>query len=171
MSQPSGSGSKGGFDMGSMSLSDKLLIVGAALLVIVAFLPWQGVCGDFGPLGGKFCINIKATSGSGGLFGILMLLGALALIVWEIMGAMGQSKELGGMAPAKISGFLGLGVAGLGILKFLLSAFNVGRWGAWVGLVVILVIAYGAFLKLKESGAMPMAPPAAPTGGGDSPIA
>ena len=166
MSQPSASGGKGGFDMGAMSLADKLLLVGGVLLLIDIFLPWQGICiGSFG------CINIKATSGSGGFAGILMLLGVLALIGWQVMRAMGQSMDIGGMPPAKVSGFLGLGVAALGILKFLLSAFTAGQWGAWLGLILILVIAYGAFLKLKESGVMPMAPPAPPMGGGDTPIA
>jgi hypothetical protein len=167
MDQPTGpSSSKGGFDMGTMSLADKLLLVGGVLLLIDIFMPWQGIC--IGPLG---CYNIKATSGSGGIFGILMLLGVLALIAWEVMQAMGQSIDVGGMTPAKVSGFLGLGVAVAGILKFLLAAFTIGRWGAWLGLILILVIAYGAFLKLKESGVMPTTPPAAPTGGGDTPIA
>ena len=166
MSEPSGSGGKGGFDMGAMSLADKLLLIGGVLLVIDSFMPWQGIC--IGPLG---CYNIKATGGSGSFFGVLMLLGALALIVWEIMGAMGNSIDVGGMPPAKVSGFLGLGVAVLGIVKFLLAAFNLGRWGSWLGLILILVVAYGAFLKLKEAGVMPTTPPAAPSGGGDSPIA
>ena len=157
--------------MGAMSLADKLLLGGAVLLLIDIFMPWQGFCGDLGPLGGKFCYNLKATSGSGGFFGILMLIGVIALIAWEVMGAMGQTMDVGGMPPAKVGGFLGLGVAVLGILKFLLSAFNLGRWGAWLGLILILVIAYGAFLKLKESGAMPMTPPSPPMGGGDAPIA
>lgn len=173
MDQPTGpsSSSKGGFDMGTMSLADKLLLVGGVLLLIDIFMPWQGICGDLGPLGGKFCINAKATSGDAGFLGVLMLIGALGLIIWEVMAAMGQSTDIGGMSHSKVSGFLGLGVAVLGILKFLFSAFSYGRWGAWVGLILILVIAYGAFLKLKESGVMPTTPPAAPMGGGDAPIA
>ena len=166
MDQPTGPSSKGGFDMGAMSLADKLLLIGGVLLLIDIFMPWQGICiGSFG------CYNIKATGGSGGFFGILMLLGALALVAWEVMGALGQSMDVGGLPPAKVSGFLGLGVAALGILKFLLAAFTIGRWGAWLGLLLILVIAYGAFLKLKQSGVMPTTPPAAPMGGGDTPIA
>jgi hypothetical protein len=171
MDQPSMPSKSGGFDMASMSLADKLLLGGAVLLVIDIFMPWQGVCANLGPIGGSFCVNAKATGGDAGFLGVLMLIGALGLIVWEIMGAMGQTKDMGGMSPSKIGGFLGLGVAILGLLKFLFSAFSYGRWGAWVGLVLILVIAYGAFLKLKESGAMPMSPPAPPTSGGDAPIA
>src|SRR5437868_2460577 len=104
MDQPSMPSKSGGFDMASMSLADKLLLGGAVLLVIDIFMPWQGVCANLGPIGGNFCVNVKATSGDAGFLGVLMLIGALGLIVWEIMGAMGQTKDMGGMSPSKIGG-------------------------------------------------------------------
>ncbi len=172
MDQPSGSGSKGGFDMSKLSMASKLLLGGGILLFIDIFLPWQGGCVDAGPLV-KYCVNIKATSGDGGLFGVLMLVAVLALIAWEVMGALGSTIDVGGMSTAKVSGIIGAVVAALGLLKFLFSALNHGAWGAWLGLVLILAIAYGTFLKLKESGVMPggSAPAPPPAGGGDSPIA
>jgi hypothetical protein len=153
----------GGFDMSRMSTASKVLIVAGALLLIDSFLQWQRVCIDFGGVAGlgNTCGGVNAWSGSGSLFGVLMALCALALLVWEgiqAAGATGSAKLP--MSPSKLSAYLGFGAAGFGILKLLLvlvSDVKPSIFG-WVGLILILAVGYGAWMKFQEpeSAAPPM---------------
>src|SRR5687767_15107815 len=142
-----GSGSSG-FDMSKMSTAEKLLAGGSILLLIDSFLPWQKFCADLGPLGGNVCVgSVSAWQGSGGIFGVLMGLGAIALIVLGVlsMTGSGTSLNMGSMSTDKILGFLGLGVAAFGLLKFIFVLTNSPAWAAFVGLVLLVAIAYGAW--------------------------
>jgi hypothetical protein len=153
-----GSGSSG-FDMSKMSTAEKLLAGGSVLLLIDSFLPWQKFCADLGALGGNVCVgSVSAWQGSGGIFGVLMGLGAIALIVLGVlsMTGSGTSLNMGSMSTDKILGFLGLGVAAFGLLKFIFVLTNSPAWAAFVGLVLLVAIAYGAWQKIESSGGFQM---------------
>ncbi len=158
-----GSGSSG-FDISKMSTAEKLLAGGSILLLIDSFLPWQKFCADLGPLGGNVCVgSVSAWQGSGSIFGVLMGLGAIALIVLGVLSMTGSaSLNMGGMSSDKILGFLGLGVAAFGLLKFLLVLTNSPGWASFVGLVLLVAIGYGAWQKVQSSGGFQMGD----TGGG-----
>ena len=162
-----GSGSSG-FDMSKMSTAEKLLAGGSILLLIDSFLPWQRVCIDLGGLedlvGGGGCGSISMWSGSGGFAGIIAGLLAIALVVVGVLSMTGSmaSMNMGGMSADKVTGFLGLGVAGFGLLKFLLVLTNAPGWAAFVGLVLLVAIGYGAWQKVQSSGGFQMGD----TGGG-----
>jgi hypothetical protein len=159
MDQPSGS-SKGGFDMASMSLASKLTVIGAVLLFIDSFLPWQKACADLSGLNlGSFCVSRNAWGGDGGFAGIIMALLALVLIAFEVAAMMNTNINLS-MPMSKLLSYIGFATAVFAIIKFLFSAFNHGTLFAWIGLVLGLVIAYGAWLHFQEPVASTMPPPA-----------
>ena len=154
----------GGFDMSKLSTGSKVLLIAGILLLIDSFLQWQRVCIDFGGVAGlgNTCGGVNAWSGSGSFFGLLMGLCTLALLIWEgiqLAGA-GDNIEIP-MSASKVSAYLGFGVAGFGILKLILvlvSDVKPSLFG-WIGLVLILVIGYGAWMRFQEpeTSAPPMA--------------
>ena len=154
-----GSGSSGssGFDMSKMSTAEKLLAGGSVLLLIDSFFPWQSV--DLG--GGVLnlgSISINMWQGSGSIFGVLAGLLAIALIVVGVLSMTGSmaNMNMGSMSADKLTGFLGLGVAGFGLLKFIFALTEHPGWGAFVGLVLLVAIAWGAWQKVQTSGGFQM---------------
>jgi hypothetical protein len=163
-----GSGSSG-FDMSKMSTAEKLLAGGSILLLIDSFLPWQKFCADIGALGGNVCVgSLSAWQGSGSIFGVLMGLGAIALIVLGVLSMTGSasSMNLGSMSTDKLLGFLGLGVAAFGLLKFIFVLTNSPGWASFVGLLLLVAIAYGAWEKVQSSGGFQMGDSSSGTMGG-----
>jgi hypothetical protein len=165
-----GSGSSG-FDMSKMSTAEKLLAGGSILLLIDSFFPWQSV--DLGGLedliGGGLSYNMW--QGSGAFAGIIAGLLTIALIVLGVLSMTGSmaSMSTGTMSPDKVTGFLGLGVAGFGLLKFIFAVTNSPGWAAFVGLVLLAAIGYGAWQKLQSSGGFQMGGTGGGTMGGGTP--
>ncbi len=172
-----GSGSSG-FDMSKMSTAEKLLAGGSVLLLIDSFLPWQRACasdvlGDLGDLGGfDACVNLTMWGGSGSIFGVITGLLAIALIVLGVLSMTGSmsSMNMGSMSADKLTGFLGLGVAAFGLLKFIFALTESPGWAAFVGLVLLVAIGWGAWQKVQSSGGFQMGDTGGGTmGGGTSP--
>jgi hypothetical protein len=165
-----GSGSSG-FDMSKMSTAERLLAGGSILLLIDSFFPWQSV--DLGGLedliGRGF--NFNMWQGSGAFAGIIAGLLTIALIVLGVLSMTGSmaSMRMGTMSPDKAMGFLGLGVAGFGLLKFIFVVANSPGWAAFVGLVLLVAIGYGAWQKLQSSGGFQMGGTGGGTMGGGTP--
>jgi hypothetical protein len=156
-----GSGSSG-FDMSKMSTAEKLLAGGSILLLIDSFLPWQRVCFDLGGLedlvGGGGCASISMWSGSGSFAGIIAGLLAIALVVVGVLSMTGAmaNMNMGTMSADKLVGFLGIGVFAFGILKFIFTLTESPGWAAFVGLLLLLAIGYGAWQKIQSSGGFSM---------------
>jgi hypothetical protein len=148
----------GGFDMARMTTGSKVVLVTAILLFIDLFFPWQGV--DFGDFLGTD-LGSANVSGFSGL-GILVAILCLAVIVWEGMLAAGVNVSMGTTSPALIGAALAGATALFTIIAFL-TKLSAIKWGAFVGLVLALVMAYGAYLRFQESkvGGPPPPPPAA----------
>jgi hypothetical protein len=146
-----------GFDMNKMSTAEKLLAGGSILLLIVSFFPWQSLGGDLGDLlGVEF--NLNMWQGSGAFAGIIAGLLAIALIVVGVASMAGamSNMNMGTMTTDKLVAWLGAGVFVFGILKFVLVLTNSPAWGAFVGLVLLAAIGYGAWQKLQETGGFSM---------------
>jgi hypothetical protein len=163
-----GSGSSG-FDMSKMSTAEKLLAGGSILLLIDSFFPWQKVCasdvlGDLADFVGDRCSSAAMWGGDGSIFGVLAGLLAIALIVVGVLSMTGSmaNMSMGSMSADKLTGFLGLGVAGFGLLKFIFALTQSPAWGAFVGLVLLVAIGWGAWQKVQSSGGFQMGG----TGGG-----
>jgi hypothetical protein len=145
----------GGFDMTRVTTGQKILLIGGLLLLIDLFLPWQGV--DFGNFLGQELgsANVSGFSGLGILVGILVI----ALLVWEGLVAGGVNINMGTTSPALIGAAIGGATALLTIIAFL-TKLSAVKWGAFLGLILGLVVAYGAYVRWQESkvgGGAPMA--------------
>jgi hypothetical protein len=88
--------------------------------------------------------------------------------VLSMTGSM-ANMNMGTMSADKVTGFLGLGVAGFGLLKFLLVLTNSPGWAAFVGLVLLVAIGYGAWQKVQSSGGFQMGGSGGTMGGGGTP--
>lgn len=142
------------FDTSRLSTASKILMGGSLLLLVDSFLAWQKVCIDLGDLGGLLgsvdnCASASMWGGSASWAGLITGLLAIALLIWEGMQLAGQSIDLGQPA-SKISAYLGFGVLVFGLLKFLLVMTNEPAFGAFIGLILILAIGYGAWMRFQE---------------------
>jgi hypothetical protein len=155
-----------GFDVSRMSTAEKLLAGGSVLLLIDSFFPWQSV--DLGGLedliGRGFSANMW--QGSGAFAGIIAGLLAIALIVVGVLSVTGSMANMGTMPADKLVGWIGAGVFVFGILKFVLVVANSPGWAAFVGLVLLLAIGYGAWQKIQTSGGFTMGGTSGDTMGG-----
>ena len=146
--------------MARMSTGQKILLGAGILLLIDLFLPWE--CVDiFGGVdlnipgvdtSGNVCIN--GFNGLGFLAGLL----AIGLIVWEVMLAMGVAINMGTTSPALVSAILGGATALFAIIRFLQALGDFG-FGAFVGILLALILAYGAYVRFQESKLGGTAPP------------
>jgi hypothetical protein len=168
--------SSSGFDMDRMSTGDKLLAGGSILLLIFSFFPWQQACASDLVEGipdviGDVCVSFSMWSGSGSFAGVIAGLLAIALVIVGILSMTGSmaNMNMGSLTPDKLTGFLGLGVAAFGLLKFLFALFNEVAWAAFVGLVLLIAIAYGAWQKVQSSGGFQMGGTGGGTMGGGMP--
>jgi hypothetical protein len=160
-----GSGSSG-FDMSKMSTAEKLLAGGSILLLIDSFFPWQSY-----DVAGLNIASATMWGGSGSFAGVIAGLLAIALIVVGVLSMTGSmaNMNMGTMSADKLTGFLGLGLAGFGLLKFLLVVGNDAGWAAFVGLVLLVAIGYGAWQKVQSSGGFEMSGSSGGTMGGGTP--
>lgn len=151
-----------GFDMSKLSNASKILLGAGILLLLDSFIfSWQKVCISFGTVSG--CAKAGMWGGSGSFAGTIAGLLVIALIAWEIIGVAGMQSSMKMPIPAsKISAYLGFGVFGFVVLKFLLAVGNSGSLGMWIGLVLAIAIGYGAWMRFQEPAS------SMPSSGGDA---
>jgi len=144
--------SSSGFDVSKLTMGSKVLGGSAVLLFVFSFFAWQKVC-----VFEIACVSANMWGGNGSIFGLLAGIGLVALIAWEIGGAVGALGNLQlGQPASKIAAYLGFAVAALTILKFIFALTESPAFGAFIGLILALGVAYGAWMRLQEP---------APTGG------
>ena len=155
----------GGFNWARLSMGSKGLLVSSLILFISLFLPWQAFrgCEELA----NAVLNVSCSlSGFLGL-GVLVALLAIGVLVWEGMLAAGVNINTGTMSPALIGAIAGGATAVFALIKFLtslgggtLGAYSI-TWGAFVGLVAALAVAYAAYVRFQESkvGTAPPPPP------------
>ncbi|HEU4356398.1 MAG TPA: hypothetical protein VFT27_12485 [Actinomycetota bacterium] len=144
--------SSSGFDMSKMSMGSKTLLGSGVLLIIFSFFAWQKECPA-----DDLCRSWNMWGGSGSAFGFLGGLVLIALVVWEVLQAAGTNLSVG-QPVSKISAYLGFATAGLVLIKFLFALTESPAFGAFIGLILALGVAYGAWMRLQEPAAMPVAP-------------
>jgi hypothetical protein len=151
-----------GFDMSRLSTASKILLGGSILLLIDSFLSWQRACAgnDFF----NICISRSMWNGDGAIFGVIGGLLLIALILWEAMGLVNMDMNLG-MSRSKISAYLGFGVLGFVVLKFIFAMTESPAYGAFIGLILALAIGYGAWMRFQEPEGAAMPPSSSDTPG------
>ena len=154
----------GGFDMAKITTASKIVMVAGILLLVDSFLSWQKVCFDTGVLG-DICAKANAWGGSGGWAGVIMGILLIILLIWEGTQLAEMPMNLSiGVTPTKGTAYLGFAVVIFGLLKFIFAITNEGSLGAWIGLVLLIAIGYGSWMKFQEPETV-AAPPA--SGGSD----
>jgi hypothetical protein len=141
------------FDLTRVSTADKILLGGSLLMFIDSFLPWQRVC--LGILG--ICPSANAWGGNGSFFGVMLGLFTIALLIGQIMNVAGVAMPPGVPVSTVLAG-LTFGTVLFALLKFLIVIGKSGSYGAWIGLILAIVIAYGGYMKMQEGKATPPAP-------------
>ena len=146
-----------GFDVSKLSTAAKLLAGGGILFLINSLFPWQRLCLE-GLAEGDGSATCNMWRGDGGFVGIIAGLLTIALVVLVILSLAGVMRKLdmGTMRADTLVAYVGLGVAGFGILKFLFVLLNRAGWAAFVGLLLLIAIAYGAWQQLQDSGGFQM---------------
>jgi hypothetical protein len=157
-----------GFDMARVTMASKIVMVAGILLLVDSFLSWQKVCasdilGDLGGIG-DICAKANAWGGNGGWAGLIMGILLIVLLIWEGIQLANAPMNISiGVTPSQGTAYLGFAVAGFGLLKFILAVTNEPALGAWIGLILLIAIAYGSWMKLQEPDVV-VSPPAAPGG-------
>ena len=149
-----------GFDMSKMTSADKIVGGAAVVFIIWTFLPfWYSYDGP----GAEFAEAFGGDTSISGFRGVTLLAWLLAVVALIEIGikAMGTNMSM----PIK-RGLLHLALGGVGVLLTLLGLIAApdlfgASWGAFVGVVIALVWAYGAYMMYQQPDGMP-----APGGGG-----
>jgi hypothetical protein len=126
----------------------QIMLVGAVLLVIDLFLPWQ----DFG---GGIADELGIDATFSGWRGVGAVLGILAIIVVVWLAVRLAAVDLPiPVSTAMISAALGALVLLFGVLKWITIIDDEATIWAWIGLVLSIAIAVGAWLTVQAAGGM-----------------
>ena len=128
----------------ALSRGTQLMLAGAALLLVDTFLPWQSV--SFEALGVSISESWTAWHG---FWGILLGLLTIALLAWLVLRLVGNEVSL----PVSDT-LVGAALAALILLCAVLKVLtdDAVAWGAWLGLVLAVVIAVGAWMQVQAAG-------------------
>jgi hypothetical protein len=118
------------------------IVLGAAIaFLIVSFFNWQEV--DLGPIGEA---GVSMWDGIGWLAGLL----AIALIVWQAIRLANIQLEIG-VGPAMVTATLAVLLLIFTFIKFIVDNEFRTFW-AWLGLLLAIVVAVGAWMNMQASG-------------------
>jgi hypothetical protein len=124
------------------------MLVGGVLLFIDLFLPWQGYSGPFKDeiesLGGD--TTFTAWHGFGGwVLGLLTII----LLAWLVVRLMAVNIPLP-TSSAMTAALLAVLILFFAVIKNLVDDYS--AWGSYVGIVLAVVIAIGAYMQIQEAG-------------------
>jgi hypothetical protein len=127
--------------LAELSHGAKLVLGGAIAFLIISFFNWQEV--ELGPFGDA---GVSMWNGVGWIAGLL----AIALIVWQAIRLANINLEVG-VGPAMVTTFLAALLLLFTIIKFFADS-EFRTWAAWVGLILAILIAIGAWLNMQATG-------------------
>ena len=127
-------------DISKLTHGAKLVLGGSIAFLIVSIFNWQEI--DFGIASA----GVSMWHGWGVLAGLL----AIAIIVWEGLRLAEMKIEIG-LTPAMVTAALAILLLIFTVLKFLVSNEFRTFW-AWLGLLLAIFVAVGAWMNMKELG-------------------
>lgn len=127
-------------DLSKLTLGSKVVVGAGILLLIDSFLHWQEV--SFGPISA----GVSMWHGWGIVVGLLLI----AILVWEAAQIAGIKLAVGPLSPSMLTAALSALLVLFTLIKVLTNDF-VATW-AWIGLVLSLGIAAGAWLSMQAAG-------------------
>ena len=155
----------------------QLMLIGGVLLLIDLFLPWQDFGNEFSD-----AVGVDASfSGWRGFGGVMVGLLTVVLLAWVIVRLASVNIPLP-VSTAMTAAILGTLILIFTIIKLLTIIGDEATIWAWVGVVLAIVIAVGAFRTVQEAGGVDTlrseastlsssvgAPAAAPSAAADAP--
>ena len=134
-----------------VSMGRRVLLGSGVLLFIISLLAWNSAC--VSGFGAKICADAGAwATGRGKMMGIFLIL----LLIWEAVLLFQvispESVKLPDLPVKPI--LISLALGAVTILFGVLRVFQGGSraWAAWVGLLLLIALAAGLFLRLQEEG-------------------
>ena len=127
-------------DLSKLTLGSKVVAGAGILLLIDSFLHWQEV--NFGP------ISAGVTMWHG--WGVLIGLTLLAILAWEAAQLADMKIAVGPLSPSMVTLLLSALLVLFTLIKVLSNDY-VASW-AWIGLVLSIVVAVGAWLNMQSAG-------------------
>jgi cation transport ATPase len=127
-------------DISKLTHGAKLVLGGTILFLIVSIFNWQSVDTVVGSVG------VNMWHGWGVLAGLI----AIAIIVWEGLRLANMKIEIG-LTPAMVTAALAILLLIFTVLKFLVSNEFRTFW-AWLGLLLAVLVAVGAWVNMKQLG-------------------
>jgi hypothetical protein len=125
----------------------QLMLIGGVLLLIDLFLPWQDFGNEFSD-----AVGVDASfSGWRGFGGVLVGLLTIVLLAWVIVRLASVNIPLP-VSTAMTAAILGTLILIFTIIKMLTIIGDEATIWAWLGLVLAIVIAVGAFRTVQEAG-------------------
>ena len=126
----------------------QLMLVGAVLLLIDLFLPWQ----DFDLGGVADALGVDASfSGWRGAAGVILGLLTIVLLAWIIVRLASVNIPLP-VSTAMTAALIGTLILIFAVIKLLTILGDEATIWAWIGLALAIVIAVGAFQTVQEAG-------------------
>ena len=125
----------------------QLMLIGAVLLLIDLFLPWQDF--DIGGLADEFGVDATFSGWRG--VGVILGLVTVVLLAWLIVRLASVNIPLP-VSTAMSGALLGTLVLIFAVIKLLTILGDEATIWAWVGLVLAIVIAAGAFMEVQAAG-------------------
>ena len=128
-------------DISKLSHGIKVVLGGSIAFLVVSIFNWQEI--DFQ---GIASAGVSMWHGWGVLAGLL----AIVIVVWEGLRLANVKLEIG-LTPAMVTAALAILMLFFTVLKFLVSNEFRTFW-AWIGLLLAVFVAIGAFANMKELG-------------------
>jgi hypothetical protein len=126
----------------------QLMLVAGVLLFISLFLPWQ----DFDEGGIAEELGVDATfSGWRGFAGVVLGLLTIVTLAWLVVRLLSVNIPLP-VSTAMTGALLGVLVAAFGIIKLLTILGDEATIWAWIGTILAILVAVGAYLQVQEAG-------------------
>jgi hypothetical protein len=126
----------------------QIMLIGAVLLLIDLFLPWQDF--DIGGIADELGVD-ASFSGWRGFAGVVLGLLTIVLLAWLIVRLASVNIPLP-VSTAMTGGLLGTLILIFGIIKILSILGDEATIWAWIGLILCVVIAVGAWRTVQEAG-------------------
>ena len=133
-------------DFKKLTMGDRIVLAAGILLVIdLLFLPWHSI--DLGVL------SVKRTGvqSPNGFYGVLALLIAVVMVAQIVVARLTAAKLPQIPLPwGRVHLIAGVVVLALLLLKLVIETDYLG-FGAWLGIILAAVLAFGGFTVNKES--------------------
>jgi hypothetical protein len=140
--------------IGRMTKGQLIAGIGAVVLLVAMFLPWIGVSGPSIPAGITVPSGVSTSSSEniwkGSTLDVYLLITVIVAVIPALLALTDSAEEFSFVSAATF--LLGV-VAVILIAAFLTVDFPDGadrKYGAFIGLVAAIVIAFGGFRAMQE---------------------